>query len=83
MIHDYRCTLCSVQTERWVTNENLDFKYECLNCGGFLKRIPSSPKLSYLRMGLDAASFPTAGDKWADMHEREGKEEYSPNIREL
>jgi putative FmdB family regulatory protein len=80
MLHDYKCTGCKLQTEKYVTVDTMDSQENtCPQCKSILKRIPSAPKISYLRMGVDQ-DFPTAGDRWAKIHEDGAKKEESPNL---
>lgn len=45
----------------------------CPFCRTASVRQLAAPKLDYLKMGLDPHGSPTAGDKWAKMHEQRAK----------
>lgn len=66
-IYDVRCTACSEVTEAF---GYADDTFRCGTCGSEAKRI-----ISPVRSKLDGTSgdFPTASQKWADMHRREAK----------
>ena len=68
-VFDYHCYGCDVTFESFVYHE--DDYVSCPNCDGgsfFVEKLPSAPKLWYLKMGVDSNSMTTAADKWAKMH---------------
>jgi len=68
ILYDFRCAGCGFTFES--LEKSHVFEIECVKCGDIAHRQLSTPKIGYLRMGLDPVGNPTAGDKWADMHER-------------
>ena len=44
------------------------------SCGLEAEYRPTMPHLATMRMGIDPQGCPTAADKWAKAHEKEGKE---------
>lgn len=83
MIYEYECKSCGLLFEKYgIKLSNCDKPCECPHCKGEGERRISMPHFAYQKMGLDAESFPTAGDKWARIHEKEGKRsEDPPNLR--
>lgn len=61
ILHDYACG-CSNTFEELVEADKRD-SVKCPLCGSLAKRQLSAPRLD-TRLGVDAASFPTLGDKW-------------------
>ena len=61
ILHDYACT-CGHQFEDLVDRDKRD-SVNCPACGALAKRQLSCPRLD-TRLGVDAASFPTLGDRW-------------------
>lgn len=61
ILFDYACG-CGHQFEDLVQSDKRD-SVNCPSCGALAKRQLSTPRLS-TAMGVDAASFPTMGDKW-------------------
>ena len=82
MIYEYRCEFCE---ESFVGKNSLN-KYnepkECPICGKHSPRIFSAPHFAYLKMGV-SGDMQTSADKWADIHEKEGKKEESPNLKHV
>ncbi len=72
-IYEYLCVDCEEVCERLVQSNNRKEPQICDNCGGLSNYVVSAGHLDYLHMGVDAVGNPTAGDKWARMHEEEGK----------
>jgi putative FmdB family regulatory protein len=62
ILFDYACPCCKHQFEALVPRELQD-QQSCPRCHLPAKRQLSSPRLD-TRLGVDAASFPTLGDKW-------------------
>jgi len=61
---DYLCTLCGDEFEELVEREHPD-PVKCPLCGSSkTQRLITGTHIDP-RLGLDAASFPTMGDKWA------------------
>jgi putative FmdB family regulatory protein len=61
ILHDYACE-CGHKFEDLVERDRRD-SVTCPSCGGPTKRQLSAPRLD-TRLGVDAASFPTLGDRW-------------------
>lgn len=49
----------------------------CPTCGKQADRQFPTPRIDYLRMGLDPSGCPTAGEKWAKMQTAKGRGEKS------
>jgi len=61
ILHDYLCP-CNYRFEELVDRDKRD-TVNCPMCGGLAKRQLSAPRLD-TSLGVDAASFPTLGEKW-------------------
>lgn len=65
---DIECLKCGHECEDFTVNGD---KPLCPLCGGDVVRVwRTPPKLDYLHMGVDSRGLPTAGEKWARMHEQ-------------
>ena len=63
ILFDFECNACAEVFEELVTRaESLEVK--CPRCTGATTRLIGAPTIDP-NLGLDAASFPTMGDKWA------------------
>jgi hypothetical protein len=73
-IYEYKCPKGHI-TEKLVPLEQREGSQFCNypGCGQLAKFIVSAAHLDYLGMGKDS-SFPTASDKWADMHKQGAKQ---------
>ena len=73
-VYDYKCIECEHVFEVWMKPVQDEHPMEsCEKCGGVAHHILSPVRIDYLNMGVDAVGNPTSGDKWARMHEIEGK----------
>jgi len=72
-MYDYEClnAKCGEVSEELVRYEDAD-KVICPICGSPTKRWIGAPMFDP-RLGLDAASFPTMGDKWAKIRRQRKK----------
>lgn len=63
--YDYECkdARCGTTFEELVRYEDAD-KQRCPVCNGPTRRLIGAPRIDP-KLGLDAASWPTMGDKWA------------------
>lgn len=73
-LFDFKCPNCGHAFEALVGPE--DREEQCPSCAHLARRQVSRPRLSYLKMGVDPTGLPTAGDKWAKMHEQRAKVEH-------
>lgn len=73
ILYDFRCEGCGITFES--LEKSHVFEIECIACGDVAKRQMSTPKIDYRHMGLDPVGSPTAGDKWAKMHEKDARRE--------
>lgn len=62
ILFDYSCPACGDRFEALVERKSAD-AVNCPNCNSPSKRQLSAPRLD-TSLGVDAASFPTLGDKW-------------------
>ena len=74
MIFDYRCNSCAKTFERFVSSLHKD-NVVCPDCGVKATRLISPP--NFKLDGCDP-SFPTAWDRWAKIHEKEGRRGREP-----
>jgi putative FmdB family regulatory protein len=83
LIYEFECNDCGLLFEKYgIKISDCDKPRECPHCEGIGVRRISMPHFAYQKMGLDAKGCPTAGDKWARIHEKEGKRsEDPPNLR--
>ena len=67
MLFDFRCTECGDVHEKFVESS---VKSLVCECGGTMTRL-----ITPVRFSLEGHSghFPTAADKWARQHEKEGR----------
>ena len=72
-MYEYHCPECNSITEYLEEEANRNEPHLCSNCEGLANYMVSAAHLDYLHMGVDAIGNPTAGDKWARMHEQAGK----------
>lgn len=70
-IYQYRCECEHVFTELKKIADRAT--HECPECGVTAKQEITPIHLDYLSMGRDPDSFPTAGDKWAKIHEQDAR----------
>ena len=68
LLYDFRCKYCGQVEEKLVDMEVREV--ECPKCQGVMKRL-----ISPVRSALEGHTghFPDAADKWAKMHEKEGR----------
>lgn len=71
MIFDFQCEDCGYVEERFIRND--ERIVECTKCHGHSNRLIPTPHFDYLHMGVDPTGNPTAGEKWAKMHEKNGE----------
>jgi len=63
VLFDYQCRVCPNQFEELVERDKRDDSVNCPACGNSATRLLSAPHLD-TSLGIDAASFPTLGDRW-------------------
>lgn len=74
ILFDYECADCSTVFEELVYLDSPD-SVNCPRCdGSSTKRLISAPRIDP-KLGVDAESFPTMGDKWARKHRLKPKAE--------
>ncbi len=74
ILFDFKCTTCDHRIEKLVKRDVREI--ECPECGGTMARC-----ISPVRSNLEGLSghFPDAADKWARMHEKEGRKPSDTN----
>lgn len=70
-LYDYECldTVCSHNFEELAKYEE---QVPCPQCKGPTRRLVGAPTIDP-KLGLDAASWPTMGDKWARIRRQRAK----------
>ena len=72
-MYEYHCPECDSITTHLTEEATREDPHICEKCEALANYIVSAANLDYLHMGVDAIGNPTAGDKWAKMHEEAGK----------
>lgn len=70
ILFDHICEPCKHKFEGWVENGQA---CKCPKCGKQAFKVPGG-NIDWNRMGLDAESFPTCGDKWAKAREQRARQ---------
>lgn len=76
-LYDFECleAACGHNFEELVRYEEAD-TIRCPHCNGPTRRLIGAPTIDP-RLGLDAANWPTMGDKWARIRRQRAKIESS------
>lgn len=69
ILFDFECGKCRLVFEELVPHNVRDV---VCPCGYLAKRLVSAPRIDP-RLGVNADSFPTMGDKWARVREQRAK----------
>jgi putative FmdB family regulatory protein len=62
-LFDFECSACGKVFEEMIEGDKK--KLPCPSCKGKADRLIATPRIDWMRMGLDPA-FPTAYEKWGD-----------------
>lgn len=68
ILNDFRCSACGHIFESLEKSHIVEVV--CVLCGENATRMVPAPHIDYTHMGLDPVGNPTAGLKWAVMHEK-------------